>query len=252
MCSGARCRVGRTVSHDGRMRLAGLKTRAADVARQVAFRSWRQTKDPNFIGFDKYRRQGAYHWTELSRNEEYAGKAQLIEQHVRAQDSCLDLGCGDGAYVYHLAGRCRSVTGIDADFDAIRLAGAQLKRHGVRNARVKQLPLSRATRSDLDAPGGFDVVYSMDVIEHLPDPAELLVAAKANVRPGGLVLVGTPLYVRDDLVSPYHVKEFTREEIRGIVAEHLPVTEEILLSIRRQDGEVYENSFYVSVSRMEG
>ncbi len=27
--------------------------------------------DPNFIGFDKYRDHGAYHWKELQKNQEY-------------------------------------------------------------------------------------------------------------------------------------------------------------------------------------
>jgi 2-polyprenyl-3-methyl-5-hydroxy-6-metoxy-1,4-benzoquinol methylase len=238
------------MSDDGPMRLEQLRTKAVAVTRHAVSRSRRQTRDPNFIGFDKYRRQGAYHWAELSRSEEYAGKAELIEGYVKPGDTCLDLGCGDGAYVYRMAQRARSVVGIDADFDAIRLANDQLKKHGVGNARCEQMPLSRVSREVLGAPDGFDVVYSMDVIEHLPDPVELLTAAKALVRPGGTIIVGTPLYIRDDLVSPYHVKEFTRDEISALVGGQLPLTEELLIPNKRLDGKVYDATFYVSVSRM--
>lgn len=213
-------------------------------------RSRRQTRDPNFIGFDKYRRQGAYHWAELSRNEEYAGKAALIEGYVNPGDTCLDLGCGDGAYVFRLSTRASEVVGIDADFDAIHLATTELKKHGATNARCHQLPLSAVSKSNLDNTAGFDVVYSMDVIEHLPNPAELLTVARDVVRPGGLIIIGTPLYIRDDLVSPYHVKEFNRDEISSLVGQHLPLTEELLIPNKRLDGKVYDGAFYVSVSRM--
>jgi 2-polyprenyl-3-methyl-5-hydroxy-6-metoxy-1,4-benzoquinol methylase len=232
------------------MRLERLKTKAVAATRHAVSRSRRQTRDPNFIGFDKYRRQGAYHWTELSRNDEYAGKAELIEGFVQPGDACADLGCGDGAYVYRMAQRARLVVGIDADFDAVRLATTQLKKHGVGNARCAQLPLSRATRAELGVAEGFDVVYSMDVIEHLPQPEQLLERAVSVVAPTGYVVIGTPLYLGEALLSPYHVKEFTREEISSLVAAHLPLTEEILIPNRRLDGKVYDDTFYVSVSRM--
>lgn len=232
------------------MRLARLKSKAAAVTSHALVRSRKQTRDPNFIGFDKYRRQGAYHWAELSRNEEYAGKAELIESYVQPSDTCLDLGCGDGAYVYRLSSRALEVVGIDADFDAVRLATTQLTKHDVNNATCRQLPLSRVTKSELGTTVGFDVVYSMDVIEHLPDPAELLTVARDVVRAGGTIIIGTPLYIRDDLVSPYHVKEFTRDEISALVKAHLPLTEERLIPNLRLDGKVYDESFYVSVSRM--
>jgi 2-polyprenyl-3-methyl-5-hydroxy-6-metoxy-1,4-benzoquinol methylase len=238
------------MSDDVLMRLDQLRTRAVAATRHAVARSRRQTRDPNFVGFDKYRRQGAYHWAELSRSEEYSGKAELIEGYVQANDACLDLGCGDGAYVYRMAQRARSVVGIDADFDAIRLANDQLKKHGVLNARCEQMPLSRVSRDALSVAEGFDVIYSMDVIEHLPDPTELLTAASALVRPGGTIVIGTPLYIRDELVSPYHVKEFTREEISTLVKAQLPLTEELLIPNKRLDGKTYDATFYVSVSRM--
>jgi 2-polyprenyl-3-methyl-5-hydroxy-6-metoxy-1,4-benzoquinol methylase len=40
--------------------------------------------------------------------------------------------------------------------------------------------------------GGFDAVVSMHVIEHVPSPLRHLITARALVRPGGYLFVGTP------------------------------------------------------------
>ncbi|MGB5632064.1 MAG: hypothetical protein WBM86_04680, partial [Waterburya sp.] len=90
-------------------------------------------------------------------------------------------------------------------------------------------------------------IYSMDVIEHLPQPEELLQAALNVVKPTGLVLIGTPLFITPELVSRYHVKEFTIEELRDIISPYLSIQKEILLPIPRKDGKVHDNNFYISV-----
>jgi tRNA A58 N-methylase Trm61 len=88
----------------------------------------------------------------------------------------------------------------------------------------------------------------MDVIEHLPQPEELLEAAARVVKPDGLVIVGTPLFIRDELVSPYHVKEFSQQEIHDIMVSRLEVLEEHLLPEMRSDGQTYQ-AFYIGVGR---
>lgn len=216
-------------------------------ARGQIGRRFRQTKDPNFIGFDKYAKHGAYHWKELSHNEGYRAKADFIRARSQRTDKIADLGCGDGAYIFSLAGDVQAITGIDADFDAVRLANENLRKHSVGNADVHQLPLSKVGVTP-EAMGPFDLAYSMDVIEHLPHPEELLEAAARVVRPDGRIIIGTPLFIREELVSPYHVKEFTREEIGELVRSRLTVEEEHILPEVRSDGQVYE-AFYIAVAR---
>lgn len=206
-------------------------------------------QDANFIGFDKYRRHGAYHWTELQTSPDYRRKAELLVQRAGSDDEVLDLGCGDGAYVYMMAGRARRVLGVDADYDAVRLANRELRRHGVTNASCVQMPLSQVTRTAAEAPSGFDLIYSMDVIEHLPRPEELVEVAVRMAHPGTTIVVGTPLYLGDHLVSQYHVQEFTTEAIGALLRSLLVVTEEFSLPMQRLDGKVYEKGFYVGVGR---
>ena len=221
--------------------------RAVTRVRTEVERKLRQTKDPNFIGFDKYARHGAYHWRELTHNGDYLSKADFIRARVGKEDRLIDLGCGDGAYIFSLAGDVASIKGIDADFDAARLANEQLVKNSVSNGDVEQLPLSRIGSTPGTA-GPFDLAYSMDVIEHLPQPEELLEAAARVVKPDGLVIVGTPLFIRDELVSPYHVKEFSQQEIHDIMVSRLEVLEEHLLPEMRSDGQTYQ-AFYIGVGR---
>ncbi len=207
-----------------------------------------QVSDPNFIGFDKYRDHGAYHWRELEKNQEYRAKIQLLEGLVKDGDACLDLGCGDGAYVYSLSKRGAEVVGVDADVHAARLAGEQLARAGATNARCLHLALSQVDGASVGRES-FDLVYSMDVIEHLPEPTELLDVACRMVAPGGTIAIGTPLYLGDHLVSEYHVKEYTRDEFEALVGSRLRLDRVEILRDRRLDGKMYEESFIVGIGR---
>src|SRR6185295_7271936 len=42
--------------------------------------------------------------------------------------------------------------------------------------------------------GEFDLVVSSDVIEHMYRPSDLLEAARAALKPGGQILLGTPYH----------------------------------------------------------
>lgn len=97
----------------------------------------------------------------------------------------LDVGCGAGLLTEPLARLGAQVTGIDAASESIAVARAHAEGQGLaidyRQGGVESLAGER-----------FDLIVSMEVIEHVADPAGF-VAAIANVlAPGGLVLLSTP------------------------------------------------------------
>ena len=97
----------------------------------------------------------------------------------------LDVGCGAGLLSEPLARLGAQVTGIDAASESIAVARAHAEGQGLaidyRQGGVESL-----------AGESFDLIVSMEVIEHVADPAGF-VAAIANVlAPGGLVLLSTP------------------------------------------------------------
>jgi 2-polyprenyl-3-methyl-5-hydroxy-6-metoxy-1,4-benzoquinol methylase len=102
--------------------------------------------------------------------------------------SFLDVGCGSGIALRHLAtlprGRIGRYVGID--LRAERLQARYRDIEGIDKA-FHNVDLD----DDWDV-GRFDLVWCSEVIEHLLDDAGLIAKIKRAVRPGGLVLITTP------------------------------------------------------------
>ena len=198
--------------------------------------------DNNFIGFDKYRLNGAYHWSTSANSV----RVDAIRRLVPADATCLDLGCGDAYYFKALKNTAGRLIGVEADYDAVKLARRKLSEYGI-VAEIHSMAISNVTRQAIKMPEGADVVFSMDVIEHLPNPEELIDICAEMVAQNGTVLIGTPLFISDDLVSPYHVQEFTIEEFKELCERKFGIAETILLPEKRKDGVVYPENFCILV-----
>ena len=99
----------------------------------------------------------------------------------------VDIGCGGGLLSEALAARGADVLGIDASEEAVAAARAHLEASGL---DVEY----RATTAEVlaeSAPGRFDVVTCMELIEHVPDGAALVAACARLARPGGTVFFST-------------------------------------------------------------
>jgi SAM-dependent methyltransferase len=150
----------------------------------------------------------------------YRNRQKLIErQGVSRTDRVLDYGCGAGLYVNFLRQKgFTNVYGYDPFVDTYS---------DPRTIRAS-----------------YDAVVSYDVIEHEDDPAACLNSMRLLVRPGGLVVVGTP---NADHVSP---------TLQGDPNLHMPfhrhiLSEKALLAMARKQGlepvHIYRRSFYDSL-----
>jgi SAM-dependent methyltransferase len=91
----------------------------------------------------------------------------------------LELGCGNGSLLVHMAGwRPRRLVGVDLG-DSVVSARENLQRTGHPGCEIVRHDLT-TYRSK-----GFDLVYCIGVLHHLKDPEAGLDAVLANVRPGG-------------------------------------------------------------------
>jgi len=94
----------------------------------------------------------------------------------------LDIGCGSGASVKGAVDLGWQATGIDID--------PQLVAHGRKQLGV-DLRCDLITRADL-AEGSYDFIKLRDVIEHFPNPLEVLFRIRELLAPDGVFLVVTP------------------------------------------------------------
>ena len=101
----------------------------------------------------------------------------------------LDLGCGVGGGLRLLAGEMGAGRVVGLDVEATSLARAQSALEGAGLAAC--VTLVPAEPGPLPLPdAGFDIVYSNDVICHVPDKAALFAEVLRVLRPGGVFAFG--------------------------------------------------------------
>jgi SAM-dependent methyltransferase len=97
----------------------------------------------------------------------------------------LDAGCGTGVgteYLVHLNPQAH-VTAIDLSAGALKVAQERCQRSGADRVEFHHLSLF-----DVDQiPGQFDLINSVGVIHHTPDPTRALQALAGKLAPGGLM-----------------------------------------------------------------
>ncbi|MFN5880785.1 MAG: bifunctional 2-polyprenyl-6-hydroxyphenol methylase/3-demethylubiquinol 3-O-methyltransferase UbiG [Burkholderiales bacterium] len=104
-----------------------------------------------------------------------------------ANKVALDVGCGGGILAEAMAQRGAQVTGIDLADKALRVA----ELHGLESGAQVRYVRSSAEDFATKAAGSFDVVTCMEMLEHVPDPAQVVAACTSLVRPGGWVFFST-------------------------------------------------------------
>jgi len=111
---------------------------------------------------------------------------QVDEQGFRplAGKTALDVGCGAGLLAEPLARLGATVTAVDAAPELIAVARAHAAGQGIvidyRASGVEQVE------------GKYDLVTSMEVIEHVADPQSFIIDLAARLADGGLMILSTP------------------------------------------------------------
>ena len=100
----------------------------------------------------------------------------------------LDVGCGGGLLAEALHDRGAEVTAIDVTQANIEVA----KLHALIN-RGLAIDYRVITAEELaeSQPESFDVVACLEVIEHVPDPGQLIAACSKLLKPGGQMFLST-------------------------------------------------------------
>lgn len=98
----------------------------------------------------------------------------------------LDVGCGAGLLTEPLARLGAAATGIDAAPENITAAAAHATGQGL------AIDYRAGGIEGLGADERFDLIVSMEVVEHVADPAPFVAALARALAPGGLMILSTP------------------------------------------------------------
>lgn len=111
-----------------------------------------------------------------------------IEQHVTlARCSVVDVGCGGGILSEAMSAKGAKVLGIDLAGRSLQVA----RLHALESGATVEYRAIAAEELAQEQPGRFDLVTCMEMLEHVPDPAQTIDACARLARPGGCVLFST-------------------------------------------------------------
>lgn len=122
---------------------------------------------------DRYFRQ--LYWWKMHFNR----RLDLIERLLSGPGKMLDIGCGFGFFIKEAQGRGWKAVGLEPSIYACEKSKeyyVDVRNCGTDLAGIEQF-------SDYDA------VVLAHVLEHVPDPVEMLTKARKTLRPGGILVV---------------------------------------------------------------
>lgn len=119
--------------------------------------------------------------------EAYEEKLARTQAHFPPQAKALELGCGTGSTAIAHAPHLAEILATDISEEMLKIGRARAAEAGVDNIRFARLSVADTARLEEE----FDVVLALNLLHLLPDPSEGLRAARARLRPGGLLIAST-------------------------------------------------------------
>lgn len=112
--------------------------------------------------------------------------AEFLESHG-PYEAVLDFGCGGGVILPLLIGFVNRVVGVDIDLTPYRALSAHFSfPDEIEVYETKERPLSRFPDKT------FDVIISLDVLEHIGNLQDVFAEFCRIAKPGGMVVVSGP------------------------------------------------------------
>ena len=123
----------------------------------------------------------------------------------------LDAGSGFGQYSYYLASKNQDwqITAIDVKADQIDDCSTFFKKIGKTNVTFGIGDLTEYSTKE-----SFDLILSVDVMEHILDDTKVFENFYTSLKPGGMVLISTPSDQGGSDVHDHEHESFIEEHVR--------------------------------------
>lgn len=104
----------------------------------------------------------------------------------------LDFGCGSGVLATSLFKWGHQVTAVDASEEMIRATQAAFEAEGIPKSQYKLEHLSREDGQGEYLNHRYQAIYSLGVLEYVPEPQQLLAHWAKVLEPKGLLILSLP------------------------------------------------------------
>ena len=112
-----------------------------------------------------------------------------IQQHTNLKEKkCLDVGGGGGILTESLATKASTVTGIDLAENALAAAEQHSSSSSLKNINYLQNTVEEHCKINS---AEYDVLTCMEMLEHVPNPEQIVKACSSGVKQGGHLYFST-------------------------------------------------------------
>jgi ubiquinone/menaquinone biosynthesis C-methylase UbiE len=162
--------------------------------------------------------------TEITSHEDVSDNVihqRLYFAYVKAAEmlhgNVLEIGCGAGRGMAKIASACQQYTGIDKNKQLLEMHGKTYPHFQFIHQNIPPLTFLPDHT--------FDFVVSFQVIEHITNDQLFVEEIHRVLKPGGKALITTPNKHKSLTRNPWHIREYTRQELQALFSEVFPRVE---------------------------
>ena len=168
-----------------------------------------QTKLTPWYRPSAFRYTGSLSLATLEKNSSHGKMLSMIPRGSRV----LEAGCANGRFSRVLVEHGCRVTGVELDVGAASEAAASCEQIIVGNLEDPDL--------QEQIPGGFDIILFGDILEHLAQPWNVLLALRSKLKPDGSIVVSIPNVAHWDVRMGLLFGKFDYQEEGVLDSTHL-------------------------------
>jgi len=138
---------------------------------------------------------------------------QQIPNSIKSGSVVAEFGCLDGSVAFNIADYCKHVYAYDLP-EVIEKC-----KYGASNLTYQGIDLDKIFPSLIT--GHYDLIIAMDVIEHLYNDRDFLIACVQNLYMDGKIIISVPISedgtINQDPARQTHFREYTQWQFRSLL-----------------------------------